>query len=109
MVAVLINAGANVEEVNHPNKWTPLHVAATHNRVEVISLMLDKEPWIDRKTKTNLTALSIAIMLKHAESTKLLVSRGASLNCAKKLMQNVKVFFGGSLIKYDLVIDTSLK
>ena len=93
MVAVLIDAGANVEEVNHPNRWTPLHLAATHNRVEAISLMLDKEPWIDRETKTNLTALSIAIMLKHAESTKLLVSRGASLNRAKKLMQTVKVFF----------------
>ena len=107
-VSLLLDAGADVEMANLPNNWTPLHGAAKHNRVGVISLILDKGAMIDRRTKRNLTALYIAIIFKRAESTRLLISRGASLNLAKMVNQSLEVLIS-SLIQNDFFIDPLLK
>ncbi len=69
----LIKQGA---DVNKPG-WTPLHYAATHGHLEVMSLLLEEYAYIDAASPNNTTPLMMAAQYGTPEAVNLLLEAGA--------------------------------
>ena len=73
IVRQLIEKGA---DVNKPG-WTPLHYAATHGHVQIMTLLLDNEAYIDAGSPNGSTPLMMAAMYGTPSAVKLLLEAGA--------------------------------
>jgi len=69
----LIGKGANV---NKPG-WTPLHYAATHGHLAVITLLLENYAYIDAASPNGSTPLMMAARYGTPQAVKLLLDAGA--------------------------------
>ena len=69
----LIAKGA---DVNKPG-WTPLHYAATHGHLAVMTLLLDQDAYIDAESPNSTTPLMMAAQYGTAAAVKLLLEAGA--------------------------------
>lgn len=63
-------------DVNKPG-WTPLHYAATHGHLEVLSLLLEENAYIDAASPNNTTPLMMAAHYGTPSAVKLLLEAGA--------------------------------
>lgn len=57
--------------------WTPLHYAATHGHLEIITLLLENHAYIDAESPNSSTPLMMAAHYGTAEAVKLLLDAGA--------------------------------
>lgn len=69
----MINKGADVNKTG----WTPLHYAATAGQVSIISLLLDKNAYIDAESPNGTTPLMMAAMYGTSAAVNLLLQEGA--------------------------------
>lgn len=69
----LIEKGADVNKTG----WTPLHYAATSGQLPVISLLLEKNAYIDAESPNGSTPLMMAAMYGTPAAVKLLLQEGA--------------------------------
>lgn len=69
----LIAKGA---DVNKPG-WTPLHYAATHGHLPIITLLLDNHAYIDASSPNGSTPLMMAALYGTPSAVKLLLEAGA--------------------------------
>ena len=69
----LIKKGADVNKTG----WTPLHYAATHGHLALISLLLENNAYIDAESPNGTTPLMMAAMYGTPEAVKLLLQEGA--------------------------------
>jgi len=60
--------------------WTPLHEAASENRVDVAKQLLEKSASVDSTDNQSLTALHYAAYYNNVEMAKLLIKYSANLN-----------------------------
>lgn len=63
-------------DVNKPG-WAPLHYAATHGHLAVISLLLENDAYIDAASPNGTTPLMMAAQYGTPEAVKLLLEAGA--------------------------------
>lgn len=69
----LIKKGADVNKTG----WTPLHYAATHGHVVIITMLLENSAYIDAESPNGTTPLMMAAMYGTPEAVKLLLEEGA--------------------------------
>jgi uncharacterized protein len=69
----LIKKGADVNKTG----WTPLHYAATHGHLAIISLLLENSAYIDAESPNGTTPLMMAAMYGTPAAVKLLLEEGA--------------------------------
>ena len=81
VMAVLINAGANVNERGF-NGETPLYLAAANLlwSESLCAILLSAGAKVNAKTKMNATALHMASLLHKEETVKILLNFGAKVN-----------------------------
>jgi ankyrin repeat protein len=73
LVKKLIMKGADVNKTG----WTPLHYAATSGQLEIISLLLENNAYIDAESPNGSTPLMMAAMYGSPTVVKLLLQEGA--------------------------------
>ena len=76
LVLALIN-GHDVE-LNQPG-WTALHYASINGHLQIVSLLLDHEAYIDALSPNGTTPLMLAARAGHIHVVKLLLDKGADL------------------------------
>jgi ankyrin repeat protein len=76
--------------VNLNDELFPLHRAAQHGRVEIMTLLLDAGADINAADVHQRTACHVAISNKHFDSFKLLVERGANLGVVPSLLSTAR-------------------
>ncbi|WP_332774969.1 ankyrin repeat domain-containing protein [Polaromonas sp.] len=69
----LLKRGADVNKTG----WSPLHYAATHGHLAMISLLLENHAYIDAESPNGSTPLMMAALYGSAESVRLLLEEGA--------------------------------
>jgi ankyrin repeat protein len=72
----LIKKGADVNKTG----WAPLHYAATHGHLAIISLLLENSAYIDAESPNGTTPLMMAAMYGTPAAVKLLLEEGADPN-----------------------------
>lgn len=85
LVEKLITAGADVNISSWNDYWTPLHLAAELNAIEIALLLINNGANVNAVSNISLgycttTPLRIAIKNNHLEMVKLLVNNGALVN-----------------------------
>ena len=58
------------------NKWTAIHVACTHNRVDIVKLLLEYNADVNKQENSGHTALHMACLNGHINCVKLLMATG---------------------------------
>jgi ankyrin repeat protein len=76
---VLVNAGADVEAKNRFG-FTPLHIAAHYNFIDVAQFLLSKKADIECKTENGWTPLCEAIYSRNKDMAEFLILKGANVN-----------------------------
>ena len=71
------------------NSDGPLHIAAQHNAVQVVELLLDRGANVDMRNNNGDTPLHVAVKNNFAEMTRLLLCKGADMYVKNLLMENV--------------------
>jgi ankyrin repeat protein len=83
LLKFLIENGFSYDGVNNSaEKKTMLHLAAEHNKMEVVDLMINYKPLIDSKDAKGMTPLCYGVQANNYEIVKLLFNEGASVNVA---------------------------
>lgn len=83
LVQLLIRYGA---EVNLLNRYTALIIAAKHNRLNAIGILLDNGATVDLCSAIHGTALMVALRARRIECAQLLIQRGADVRyCIKQM------------------------
>ena len=83
VVSTLINAGANIMEVND-DKMTPLHVAVVKRKLEIVKIILDmcaekKDELLDAKEKEGNSPFLLAMKIGDEEIIKFFLHNGANV------------------------------
>ena len=73
LVDKLIKKGGDVNKTG----WTPLHYAASNGHTDIISLLLEKNAYIDAESPNGSTPLMMAAMYGSTAAVKLLLQEGA--------------------------------
>lgn len=81
LVKKLIARGADVNKTG----WTPLHYAATHGHLAIISLLLEQHAYIDAESPNGTTPLMMAAHYGTPEAVKLLLEQGADATLRNQL------------------------
>lgn len=77
----LIAKGADVNKTG----WAPLHYAATHGHLEIMSLLLDNHAYIDAESPNGTTPLMMAAQYGTPAGVKLLLEAGADATLKNQL------------------------
>jgi ankyrin repeat protein len=82
VVAVAQDLTTNSHDLNLPDDAgrTPLHLAATHCRTNVVVLLIDRGAKIDPRSKGGATPLHLAAQEGCLDMVKLLLAKGAKVN-----------------------------
>lgn len=80
IVAVLIQAGAKVNEKDTTTLATPLHMAALYGRTSIAKLLLQKGSDVNAKMKFGITPLMVAAQFNHPEIVEILLNGKANAN-----------------------------
>jgi ankyrin repeat protein len=76
MFDICVQLIAKEADVNKPG-WTPLHYAATNGHVEIISLLLENNAYIDSTSPNGTTPLMMAARYGSTDAVKALLEQGA--------------------------------
>lgn len=71
------------------NGYTPLHIAAKKNQMEIATVLLRYEAETNILTKQGVTPLHLASQEGHADMAALLISKGAQINVPTKVLQKL--------------------
>jgi ankyrin repeat protein len=82
IVNLLLEKGANVDQITGSQGATPTFVAADMGHVEVLKALLTKKPDLDMSINGGATPLNIASQKGHKEIVELLLENGADVNLA---------------------------
>lgn len=85
LVALLIDAGVNIEAKSQDRENTALMDAASYGDSEVCNLLVNAGAELDHSSKNGQTALMLAIGQKSVESSKILIEAGANPQLKDKL------------------------
>jgi len=77
LVALLLDAGEDINRLDARYKAPPLYLAATYDRREVVAFLLERGADLSIRMKHNRTPLDIAVENGHVEVARLLVEHGA--------------------------------
>lgn len=81
LLGFLLRNSLSYNDVNNDiEKKTLLHLAAEHNKTEVIQLLLKYRTAINLKDVKGYTPLCYAVKANHSDAVKLLISEGATIN-----------------------------
>ncbi len=80
IVSLLINKGADLNQLNNIFGWTALIKAASDGNSEIITLLVDSGADLNQPSKWDRTALMEAAKAGHLEIVKLLINMGTDLN-----------------------------
>lgn len=72
----------------HQNGYTPLHIAAKKNQMEIARVLLQYGAETNILTKQGVTPLHLASQEGHADLAALLISKGAQINIQTKVLYN---------------------
>ena len=75
----LLQAGANVNEINQFNGYTALMCAVKHSSIELVSCLLQSGANVNIKSKNNVTPLMLCLELKRDDCICLLFQHGLNL------------------------------
>lgn len=75
---LLLSKGADTTVFNHPNRWTPMHVACKKGLTRTISLLLDHGAEVDTTDVNGDVPLIFACEIKNSECAQTLLERGAN-------------------------------
>jgi ankyrin repeat protein len=82
VVALLIQAGAGLNEKDSTTLATPLHLAALYSRKSIAKLLIEKGADINATMKFGITPLMVAAQFSHPQIIELLVKAKAKINQA---------------------------
>ena len=59
----------HITDINHGDSFgiTPLHYAATHDRVDLVELLLEHKANLDSKNRTGKSPFDLAVLMKFPE------------------------------------------
>lgn len=77
-IKLLVEHGANVNQVTGVGGMTPLHMAARRGTVTIAGALLDAGAYIEAKDRKGETPLRRAVNCGHARMVRFLISRGAN-------------------------------
>lgn len=80
MVEILLNHGADIEAQSERTKDTPLSLACSGGRYEVVELLLNKMANKEHRNVSDYTPLSLAASGGYVNIIKLLLNHGAEIN-----------------------------
>jgi ankyrin repeat protein len=82
VIRALVAKGAQLNVLDNHGR-TPLHLAASGGHSEVLKVLLEAEDgeWVDRKNRSEDTALHNAVTANSLEAARILVEHGASMTC----------------------------
>ena len=76
----LVKMGADVDVQSINERWSPLHIAASLNYLEMARVLLELGAEVDSPDHWNYTPLHYACKSGHYEMAKLLIANGAAVN-----------------------------
>jgi len=79
IVKLLLDRGANIDELGGKLNQTPLHIAVENGHLDIAELLLNAGANIDAKNKLGFTPLYNAVRTKELGMIKLLLDRGADI------------------------------
>lgn len=74
----LIHDGANVNEANPGNGWTPLHVAAANGHPKMCETLIENGANVNATDVNGMTPLHLAMARGHAKTAGILLAAGAN-------------------------------
>lgn len=81
-----INTSSSLLPCIHQNGYTPLHIAAKKNQMEIATVLLQYGAETNILTKQGVTPLHLASQEGHADMAALLISKGAQINVQTKVV-----------------------
>ena len=69
IVRALVYAGANVNESDPHNGWTPIMIAVSHSYTEIVKLLLYKGADVNKRDINGMTALMIAVIANDRDNS----------------------------------------
>lgn len=82
IIAVLLQAGANVNSTDPTTHATPLHLAALYGRQEIAALLIQKGANINAPMQFGITPLLVAAQFNQAQIVQLLLDKKVPVNQA---------------------------
>lgn len=82
IAAVLIQAGAKIDEPDSTTHATPLHMAALYGRVGIAELLIKKGANVNALMKFEITPLLVAAQFKHPQIVEILLNKKVNINHA---------------------------
>jgi ankyrin repeat protein len=73
----LVEAGANVNEANPGNGWTPLHAAAANGHTRMVETLIEQGADINAQDLAGSTPLHLAAARGHTDTISILLGYGA--------------------------------
>lgn len=80
LVQRLLDAGADPNYINSDGKYSALTVAASHNHVDVIRLLLERGALVGLTVNDGFSAVVVAAIFGHADAVRALLDGGANVN-----------------------------
>jgi hypothetical protein len=78
----LINSDGNINERDPKTGWTALHYAIQYNRIDAVTLLIEKGANVNIADEWGYTPLILALQYCRADLAKTLIERGANINTA---------------------------
>ena len=86
--AEALDAGANIDILSHNNKSTPLIIASQFGNLELVNLLLERNPDVNIKNDSGNTALLIALGFNSSDVIMALINAGADIEAVNDKNKN---------------------
>lgn len=92
MVALLIKLGATIDVVDSVNHLTALGIAATHNRTDIMTLLIEHGACVNAINSTARSPIYLAARNGHVDAVRLLLLKGARVDEQTPEMNSSSLF-----------------